>query len=217
MDSESARFYLFIYFFFSESYVKLLISIKYLEKEKRKVIEEILTKEVQNYLKFHDHSGDSHARAMKSFTEHLINVYWVHLVTVDGGSVIIILECLTLDSLEHLWRDYLAGDLDKFADRYLVTDQMKEKLKLKANILKTTIEEQNYLICKKALVELRSTYPGEFKRNVGKAQLFTCRCSSFVLLCKNNDYNIIIITMTLITMIIILIGILYTSKDALHY
>ena len=101
--------YYFIYLFSSESYVKLSISTKYLEKEKREVIEEILTKEVQDYLKFHDYSGDNHGRAMKSFTEHLINVYCVHLVTVDVRCVIIILDCPTLDSLEHLWNDYLAA------------------------------------------------------------------------------------------------------------
>ena len=209
----------------------MLISTKYLEEEKREVIEEILTKEVQNYLKFHDHSGDSHARAMKSFTEHLINVYWLHLVTVDVGSVIIILECLTLDSLEHLWRDYLAGGLDKVADRYLVTGQMKEKLKLQASILKATIEEKNYLNCKRALVELRSTYSGEFKQNVWEVQLFTCRCSGLVFLCKEcTIYKwrmggsavimiiiIIIIIIITMTLMIIFFGILYTSKVALHY
>jgi len=63
-----------------------------------------------------------------------------------------------------------------------VPDEVKEKLVLEGNILKTTIEEQNYLNCKKALVELRSTYSGKFKQNVWKVQLFTCRCSSFVLL-----------------------------------
>ena len=209
----------------------MLISTKYLEKEKREVIEEILTKEVQNYLKFHDHSGDSHARAMKSFTEHLINVYWLHLVTVDVGSVIIILECLTLDSLEHLWRDYLAGDLDKVADRYLVTSEMKEKLKVEANILKTTIEQENYLNCKKALVELGSTHSGEFKQNVWEVQLFTCRCSSLVFLFKEcTMYKwrmvgsavmvitiVIIIIIITMTLVVIFIGILYTSKGALHY
>ena len=141
----------------------MLISTKYLEEEKREVIEEILTKEVQNYLRFHDHSGDDRALAMRSFTDHLINVYYVHLVTIDMGSVVIILDCPTLDSLEHLWRDYLAGHLDKVAERYLVTNEIKEKLKLEGNCLKTTIAEENYLNCKKALAKLPSTCSGEFK------------------------------------------------------
>ena len=172
--------YLFGYLF-SESYVKLLIGSKNLEEKKKKVIEEFLTKAVQSYLEFNDHSGDNDEQAMKSFTNHLISVYWVHLGTVGLGSIFISLECPTLDSLEHLWSDYLSGHLHMLTERYLVPDEVKEKLKLEANILKTTIEEQNYLNCKKALVELRSTYSGEFKQNVWKAQLFTCRCSSFVL------------------------------------
>ena len=176
--------YLFTYLCSSESYVKLLISTKYLEKEKREVIEEILAKEVQNYLRFNDHSGDTHARAMKSFTDHLINVYCVHLFTVGSGSVIINLDCPTLDSLEHLWSDYLAGHLDILAERYLVTDDIKKKLNLETICLKTTIEEEDYLNCKKALMELRSTYSGEFKQNVWEVQLCTCRCSSLVFLFK---------------------------------
>ena len=143
----------------------MLISTKYPEKEKREVIEEILTKEVQDYLKFHDHSGDNHGRAMKSFTEHLINVYCVHLVTVDVGSVIIILDCPTLDSLEHLWNDYLAGHLDEAAEQYLITNEMKKKLNLETICLKTTIEKENYFNYRKALMELRSSDSGEFKQN----------------------------------------------------
>ena len=129
-------------------------------------MEEFLIKTVQNYLEFYDRSGDNDEQAMKSLTDHLISVYWVHLGTVGLGSIFISLECPTLDSLEHLWIDYLTGHLHMLTERYLVPDEVKEKLKLEGNILKTTIEEQNYLNCKKALVELRSTYSGEFKRNV---------------------------------------------------
>ena len=166
--------------FSSESFVKLLIRTTNLEKEKRKVIKRILTKEVQNYLKFNAHSEDTRALDMKSFTDHLKDVYWLHLVTVGLGSVIIILDCPALDSLEHLWSDYLAGHLDKLAERYLVTDETKTKLNLETTCLKTTIEKENYLNCKKALMELRSTYSGEFKQNVWEVQLCTCRCSSWV-------------------------------------
>ena len=157
--------------FFSESYVKLLISTKDLEKKKEAAMEEMLTQEVQNYFKFNDHSEGDLCQAIKSFTDHLIDVYKVHLVTVNVGSVIIILDCPTLESLEHLWSDYLSGDLDKVAERYLVTNEMKEKLKLEANCLKTTIEKKNYLDCKKALAKFPSTCSGEFKQSVWEVQL----------------------------------------------
>ncbi|XP_015770837.1 PREDICTED: uncharacterized protein LOC107349236 isoform X2 [Acropora digitifera] len=144
---------------YGESYVKVLIdSNNGLKERKKKVMEEFLIKTVQNYLEFYDRSGDNDEQAMKSLTDHLISVYWVHLGTVGLGSIFISLECPTLDSLEHLWSDYLTGHLHMLTERYLVPDEVKEKLKLEGNILKTTIEEQNYLNCKKALVELRSTY-----------------------------------------------------------
>ena len=153
-----------------------------LKERKKKVVEEFLIKTVQTYLEFNARSGDNDKQAMISLTTHLISAYWLHLDTVGLGSIFISLECPTLDSLEHLWSDYLGGHLHMLIERYLVPDEVKEKLKLEGNILKTTIEEQNYLNCKKALVDLRSTYSGEFKQNVWKAQLFTCRCSSFALL-----------------------------------
>ena len=81
--------YLFIYLFYlfsSESYVKLLISTKCLEKEKEEVIKEVLTHEVHNYLKFMDHSEDSSAQDLKSFTEHLINAYQIILKTAGMGN-----------------------------------------------------------------------------------------------------------------------------------
>ena len=135
-----------------------------LEEDKKKVVEEILKRTVQSYLKFNARPGDSDEKVMKSLTDHLISVYWLHLRTVGVGSIFISLECPTLDSLEHLWSDYLTGHLHMLTERYLVTDEVREKIRLVGNILKTTIEEQNYLNCKKTLVELRSTYSGEFKR-----------------------------------------------------
>ena len=216
----------------SELYVKLLIDANDdLEEKQKKVVKEFLVKTVQSYLECGDRSGDYDEQTMKSFTNHLIRVYWVHLDTVGVGSIFISLECPTLDSLEQLWSDYLTGHLHMLTERYLLPDEVKEKLKLEANILKITIEEQNYFNCKKALVELRSTYSGEFKRNVWEVQLFICRCSSLIFLFKKCIMYkwrmkgsavimiiiiIVIITMTLMMMIIILIGILHTSKGALH-
>ncbi|XP_067024309.1 uncharacterized protein [Acropora muricata] len=140
---------------YGEKVIKLLIEAKTLEKEKKEFIEEILTRIVQAYDKGSDHSRDW--RHLKSFTDTLIETYEVLVLIVDKGSIVVSLRCPTLASLEHLWSDYRSGDLDKLAERYLVTDDMKEKLKLEKSYLKITIDEKNYLNCKKALMELLST------------------------------------------------------------
>ena len=52
-----------------------------------------------------------------------------------------------------MWSDYQSGHLNDIAKRYLVTDDMKKKLNLKNVRLKTTIEDENYRICKMILME----------------------------------------------------------------
>ena len=182
-------------------------------------MEEILTPVVEKYVKCREFSKDNLTEDLKSFTDHIENVYGVNLVTIGKGSVIIILDCPTLDRLEHLWYDYLAGHLDNLAERYLVTNKLKKKLNMETVCLKTKIVEEDYLNCKEALMKLRSTYSGEFKQNVWEVKLCTCRCSS---LAKCTMYKrrmggsaiimiiiiIIIITTALIMMIITLIGLL---------
>ena len=138
----------------------MLISTVNLNDEQRVEVEKTLTTTVQNYVKF-----NSNPR-VEAFTEHLFTVYKASLVTVGFGSVIIIVECPTLEFLEHLWRDYLSGELDKVAERCFVTDEMKKKLNLETICLKTFIEEENYLNCQKALRELPSTCLGEYKHKV---------------------------------------------------
>lgn len=83
------------------------------------------------------------------------------MLTAGKDSVIIVLECPTLESLELLWSDYLAGHLDKVAARYLVTDETKKELNPNAICLKAYIEEENDLNCENAFEELPKTYLGE--------------------------------------------------------
>ena len=154
--------------FFAELLVKLLISTKNLGKGKKEAVEKILSLTVQNYFKFNDHSRDDHAQALKFFTDLLIDTYGVNLVSVGEGSVTIIVECPSLESLEHLWRDYLNGYLNKVAERYLITNEMRKELNLETVCLTTTIEEENYLKCKNALMGLPKSCSGELKQNVWK-------------------------------------------------
>ncbi|XP_015757833.1 PREDICTED: uncharacterized protein LOC107337233 [Acropora digitifera] len=145
---------------YGESFFRLFIWAKNLGKKEKDAMEEILTQVIETYVKCNEFSKDNLEEDLKSFTDHIENVYRVNLVTVGKGSVIIILDCPTLDSLEHLWNDYLAGHLDNLAERYLVTNELKKKLNLETVCLKTTMVEEDYLNCKEALMELRSTYSG---------------------------------------------------------
>ena len=140
--------------------VELLIRIVSLNEEQREEVERSLTLTVQTYVKFNSNPS------IEAFTKHLIEAYRVILVSVGSGSVIIIVECPTLEILEHLWSDYLSGELDKVAERCFVTDEMKKNLNLETICLKTFIEEENYLNCQKALRELPSTCLGEYKQKV---------------------------------------------------
>ena len=93
-----------------------------------------------------------------AFVEFLKMAYNVSRVALNKGSLIISLSCKTLKGLEQLWKDNLSGHLNKVAERYLVTDKMKRKLKLRKINLKTTIEEENYLNCRKVLLESSGEY-----------------------------------------------------------
>ena len=124
----------------------------------------MLTQIVQAYDEGSDHTRDWRYY-VKSFTSLLTKIYKVIVLTVCTGSIVVSLRCPTLESLEHLWSDYRSGDLDKLAERYLVTDEIKKKLNLETIYLETTIDEQNYLNCKRALMELPSTCSGEYKQN----------------------------------------------------
>ena len=95
---------------------------------------------------------------VRAFLEFLERAYNVSRVALNKGSLIISLNCKTLKGLDQLWNDYLSGHLNKVAERYLVTEEMKTKLNLRKINLKTTIEEDNYLNCRKVFLESSGEY-----------------------------------------------------------
>ena len=52
--------------------------------------------------------------------------------------------------------------LNKVTERHLVTNEMKKKLNLRTIKLKITIEEENYLKCKKVLKECSGEHKMHF-------------------------------------------------------
>ena len=96
--------------------------------------------------------------ALRDFLEFLKEAYKIFAHALNKGSLIISLKCKTLEGLDQLWNDYLSGHLNKVAEQYLVTDEMKMKLNLRKINLKTSIEEKNYLNCRKILLESSGEY-----------------------------------------------------------
>ena len=90
---------------------------------------------------------------MSALIEHIQDAYKLALKSVGIGSLEITFQCTSLESLECLWSDYQSGHLNDIAERYLVTDDIKKKLNLENIRLETIIEEENYLICKRVLME----------------------------------------------------------------
>ena len=136
------------YSFFSDIIVKHCF--QELNDEQSKIVHETLARQIQVYIQYRNILT---AEEVSGLIEHIQETYNLALKSVGVGSLEISFQCPSLDSLERLWNDYQSGVLNDVAERYLVTDDIKKKLNLKNVRLKTTIEDENYRICKMILME----------------------------------------------------------------
>ena len=160
------------FIYFSENLIKLLISARDLKEEQSKAFHTILSEQVKTHLEVHDHSTDK-LKEVGALNKFITENYRLLFKYADVGSLVIVLNCQRIESLEHLWNDSLSGHLDKVAERYLVTDEMKERLNLETINLKATIEEKNYLNCRKALMDCS----GEYKCLFGQSNIMGGACN----------------------------------------
>ena len=142
---------------FSDCLIKLKIEAAGLNEEQRKDVYDMLTPQATTFVKSRNYSKVE-LPGVRAFLEFLEKVYNVSEGALNVGSLIISLDCKTLRGLDQLWNDYLSGHLNKVAERYLVTDEMQKKLNLRKINFKTTIEEENYLNCRKVLMECSGEY-----------------------------------------------------------
>jgi len=70
------------------------------------------------------------------------------------GSLLITVECRTLDILERLWGDYCSGHLNAQAEERLLTDDIKKRFDVESVKLETTILEKDYLACRLFLMDI---------------------------------------------------------------
>ena len=84
------------------------------------------------------------------FFQYMEKVRKVILVDVQTGSLILILECSSLQILDELWEDYCTGHLSEMA-QYLVTEEILTEFGLAEVKLKITIKEEEYRACRELL------------------------------------------------------------------
>ena len=126
--------------------------MRQLTKDQERVLRSMFASQIQAYEEFQDHSIDKQ-KGLGGLIESIITTYKVHHETFKISSLVIIFNCQSIKSLDHLWNDYLSGRLNEMAEQFLVTEEMKEKLNLDTIILKTTIKKENYMQCRKVLME----------------------------------------------------------------
>ena len=95
----------------------------------------------------------SNPEELNGYLQYLRDVRKVLFVGAQEGSLIIILECSTLEILDGLWEDYCSGHLNEMAQKYLVADEILEAFGLIAVKLTTTILVKEYTACREYFLQ----------------------------------------------------------------
>ena len=92
------------------------------------------------------------------FIQYMKEVRKVIVVDAQTGSLILTLECSSLQVLDELWEDYCSGHLNEVAQKLLVTEEILKEFGLSAVKLTTTINEEEYKDCRELLLNPSSRY-----------------------------------------------------------
>lgn len=90
---------------------------------------------------------------LNGYLQYLKDVRKVLFVDANKGSLIITVECSSLEILEGLWNDHQSGHLNKMAQRFLVTEDILKEFGLVELKITTTIEEKEYRRCKEFFLQ----------------------------------------------------------------
>ena len=151
--------------------LKLKVTTQNLSAEQEKKFSEQFKQHIDVYMEHNTLCPSNQPReGVIGFLKQLEDFHNLLVKAFKLGCLEITVQCPTLESLESLWSDYCSGHLNEVAERFLVTDELKRKLNLETVRLKTTISEENYFMCKKAIMEMSRKFlkekKYEFKRFV---------------------------------------------------
>ena len=80
------------------------------------------------------------------------------ILHVTSGSLIVMVECSSLEILEGLWEDYSTGYLGEMAQKFLATEEILKAFELAEVKLTTTIKEDEYRACHKLLSKITGMF-----------------------------------------------------------
>jgi len=90
---------------------------------------------------------------LNKFKHYLQEIREMLILSVGPGSLIITLECRSLQILDGLWKDYCSGYLNEVAQKCLVTDDILQESDLLEVKLITTILEEDYRACRDCFLQ----------------------------------------------------------------
>ena len=118
--------------------------------------QDVLNLAASKYLKAID---PSKPEDLNGFVYYLEKVRKTLIVDTQSGSLIITVECSSVEILDELWYDYCNGFLKKMVQKFLVDDEVLKELGLTEVKLTTTILEEDYRACREYLLQ----HSGEFR------------------------------------------------------
>ena len=120
------------------------------------------TQEVLNMIasKYLQKLDPSTPEDFNGFIRYMQKVREAIIVDVTTGSLIITVECSSLQILDKLWIDYTTGRLDEMAQKFLVTEDVLKAFGLTELKLKTTIVEEEYRACREVFLTSLGRYSG---------------------------------------------------------
>jgi len=118
--------------------------------------QQILNLAASKYLETIDPSKPEDLNGLVYYLQEVRNVL---IVDTHSGSLIITVECRSLEILDQLWYDYCNGVLNEMVQKFLVTEEVLKELGVIEVKLTTTILEEDYRACREYLVQ----HSGEFR------------------------------------------------------
>ena len=134
--------------------------------------QEILSTISSKYLQKRDISTPED---FNEFVQYIERVRRAVVVEVTDGSIIVMVECVSLEILEGLWEDYNSGHLNEIAQKFLVTEEILKAFGLAEVKLSTTIKVEDYRSCRKLLLKIAGMFIGTLQAAQAQYES-TCSC-----------------------------------------